>query len=97
MGEYERKNKEQIHKELQDLDPMGSPHKEDKVIGGNIDLIRLKRIYNFLCSMLGYAPFALCFVTLHGVFMHFPELTINEMPHCQFPIFCVFCVSKKLH
>jgi hypothetical protein len=38
-------------------------------------LIRLKRIYNFLCSMLVYTPFALCFVTLCGVFMHFPELT----------------------
>jgi hypothetical protein len=39
------------------------------------DLVRLKRIYNFLCSMLVYAPFALCFVTLYGVFMHFSELT----------------------
>jgi hypothetical protein len=38
-------------------------------------LIRLKRIYNFLCSMLVYTPFALCFVTLWGVVMHFPELT----------------------
>jgi hypothetical protein len=38
-------------------------------------MIRLKRIYNFLCSMLVYAPFALCFVTLRGVFMHFLELT----------------------
>jgi hypothetical protein len=38
-------------------------------------LIRPKRIYNFLCSMLIYTPFALCFVTLRGVFMHFPELT----------------------
>jgi hypothetical protein len=38
-------------------------------------LIRLKHIYNFLCSMLGYTPFALCFVTLHGIFMHFLELT----------------------
>jgi hypothetical protein len=38
-------------------------------------LIRLKHIYNFLCSMLIYTPFALCFVTLRGVFMHFPELT----------------------
>ena len=28
----------EIHKELQDLDSMGSPHKEEKVIGGNIDL-----------------------------------------------------------
>jgi hypothetical protein len=32
------RTKEEIHKELQDLDPMGSPHKEEKVIGGNIDL-----------------------------------------------------------
>jgi hypothetical protein len=38
-------------------------------------LIRLKRIYNFLCSMLIFTPFALCFVTLRGVFMHFLELT----------------------
>jgi hypothetical protein len=27
-----------IHKELQDLGPEGSPHLEEKVIGGNIDL-----------------------------------------------------------
>jgi hypothetical protein len=38
-------------------------------------MIRLKRIYNFLCSMLVFAPFALCFVTLRGVFMRFLELT----------------------
>jgi hypothetical protein len=38
-------------------------------------LIRLKRIYNFCCSMLVFTPFALCFVTLRGVFMRFPELT----------------------
>jgi hypothetical protein len=44
-----------------------------KLADGNV--IRLKCIYNFLCSMLVYAPFALCFVTLRGVFMHFPELT----------------------
>jgi hypothetical protein len=37
--------------------------------------IRLKRIYNFGCSMLVYASFALCFVILRGVFMHFSELT----------------------
>jgi hypothetical protein len=35
------RTKEEIHKELQDLDPMGSPHKEEKVIGGNIDLYLL--------------------------------------------------------
>jgi hypothetical protein len=38
-------------------------------------LIHLKCIYNFLCYMLVYTPFALCFVTLRGVFMHFLELT----------------------
>jgi hypothetical protein len=38
-------------------------------------VIRLKRIYNFCWSMLVYTPFALCFVTLRGIFMHFLELT----------------------
>jgi hypothetical protein len=38
MEGYERKNKEEIHKQLQDLDPIGSPHLEEKVIGGNVDL-----------------------------------------------------------
>jgi hypothetical protein len=38
MEGYERKNKEEIHKELQDLDPIGSPHLEEKVIGENVDL-----------------------------------------------------------
>jgi hypothetical protein len=41
MEGYERKNKEEIHKELQDLDPIGFPHKEEKVIGGNVDLDHL--------------------------------------------------------
>jgi hypothetical protein len=40
-----------------------------------VGLIRLKRIYNFLRSMLIYASFALCLVTLRGVLMHFSELT----------------------
>jgi hypothetical protein len=37
------RTKEEIHKELQDLDPKGSPYKEEKVIGGNIylDLLSL--------------------------------------------------------
>jgi hypothetical protein len=38
-------------------------------------LIRLQRIYNFLCSMLVFTPFDYCFVTLRGTFIHFPELT----------------------
>jgi transposase InsO family protein len=38
-------------------------------------MIRLKRIYNFQCSLLVYAPFALRFVTLRGIYMCFLELT----------------------
>jgi hypothetical protein len=38
-------------------------------------MIHLKCTYNFWCSMLVYTPFALCFVTLRGIFMHIPELT----------------------
>jgi hypothetical protein len=41
----------------------------------NSRLIRLQRIYNFWCSMLIFTPFAYCFVTLHGTFMRFLELT----------------------
>jgi hypothetical protein len=33
MERYGRKNKGENHKELQDLDPLGFPHKEEKVIG----------------------------------------------------------------
>ena len=29
---------EEKHQELQDLDPLGSPHLEERLIGGNIDL-----------------------------------------------------------
>jgi hypothetical protein len=42
-------------------------------------LIRPKRIYNFLCSMLVFTSFALCFVTLCGIFFRFSELTWNWM------------------
>jgi hypothetical protein len=38
MEENERKNKEEIHKELQDLDPIGSPQLKERWIGGNVDL-----------------------------------------------------------
>jgi hypothetical protein len=38
MEGYERKNKEEIHKEVQDRDPIGSPHIEEKVIGEKVDL-----------------------------------------------------------
>jgi hypothetical protein len=52
---------------------------QDPLVGGQGQqvwwVIHLKRIYNFGCSMLVYAPFALCFVTLCGIFMYFLELT----------------------
>ena len=32
------RKKEEEHQELQDLDPRGSPHIEEKVTGGNVDL-----------------------------------------------------------
>jgi hypothetical protein len=47
--------------------------------------------------MLVYTPFALCFVTLRGVFMHFLELTYQRDATVPVPYFCCFCVSEKLH
>jgi hypothetical protein len=38
MEGYERKNKDEIHKELQNLDPIGSPHIVKILIGENVDL-----------------------------------------------------------
>jgi hypothetical protein len=35
----------------------------------------VSNVSNFWWSMLVLTPFALCFVTLRGIFMHFPELT----------------------
>jgi hypothetical protein len=33
-----RRRTKEIHKELEDLDPLCSPHLEERLIGGNIDL-----------------------------------------------------------
>jgi hypothetical protein len=61
-------------------------------------LIRLKHI-----SIIFYAP---CLFLHHllSVLLHFVAFLcifrnkpINKMPQCQFPIFCYFCVSEKLH
>ena len=38
LGRKMRGKTKEEHKELQDLDPSGSPHLEEKVIGGNVDL-----------------------------------------------------------
>jgi hypothetical protein len=58
-------------------------------------LIRLKRIYNFWCSMLVFIPFALCFVTLCGVFMRFPELTYWQDATVPVPYFLLFLCFRK--
>jgi hypothetical protein len=57
--------------------------------------IRLKRIYNFLCSMLVFTPFALCFVTLRGIFMRFPELTYSQDATVPVPRFLLFLCFRK--
>jgi hypothetical protein len=40
-----------------------------------MSLIRCKRIYNFLCSMLGLHQLLYVLFTLRDIFMHFLELT----------------------
>jgi hypothetical protein len=48
--------------------------------------------------MLVYAPFDLCFVTLRGVFMHFPELTYYRDATVPVPCFLLFlCFRKVTH
>jgi hypothetical protein len=58
-------------------------------------VIRLKRIYNFWCSMLIFTPFALCFVTLCGVFMRFLELTYWQDVIVPVPCFLLFLCFRK--
>ena len=38
LGRKKEEEQEGEHQELQVLDPRGSPHIEEKVIGGNVDL-----------------------------------------------------------
>jgi hypothetical protein len=61
-------------------------------------VIRLKRIYNCWSFMLVFTPFALCFVTLRGVFMRFPELTYWQDATVPVPYFLLFlCFRKATH
>ena len=41
------------HEELQDLDPRGSPHLEEKVVGGNVDLDLLSLFPQELARIIG--------------------------------------------
>jgi hypothetical protein len=48
--------------------------------------------------MLVYTPFALCFVTLRGAFMHFLELTYEQDATVPVPCFLLFlCFRKATH
>jgi hypothetical protein len=58
-------------------------------------LIRLKCIYNFWCSMLVYTPFALCFVTLRGVFMHFSGTNLLTKCHSATSLFFAIFLFQK--
>jgi hypothetical protein len=58
-------------------------------------VIRLKRIYNFWCFMLVFTSFALCFVTLRGVFMWFPKLTYWQDATVPLPCFLLFLCLRK--
>jgi hypothetical protein len=45
--------------------------------------------------MLVYTSFALCFVTLCGIFMHFPELTYLRDATVPVPYFLLFLCFRK--
>jgi hypothetical protein len=55
-------------------------------------LIRLKRIYNFLCSMLVYTPFALCFVYTLWRFYTFFRTNLLTRCHGVSSLFSVIFV-----
>jgi hypothetical protein len=59
-------------------------------------LIHPKCIYNFWCYMLIFTPFALCFVTLGGIFMWFPELTYWQDATVPVPYFLLFLCFRKV-
>jgi hypothetical protein len=46
--------------------------------------------------MLVYTLFALCFVTLRGVFMHFPQLTYSRDATVSVPCFLLFLCFRKV-
>ena len=53
IGMKMRGRTKEEHEELQDLDPRGSPHIEEKVIGGNVDLDLLSLFPQELARIIG--------------------------------------------
>jgi hypothetical protein len=60
-------------------------------------LIHLKRIYNFWCSMLVFTPFALCFVTLRGVFYAISGTNLLTRCHSASSLFSAVFVFQKCY
>jgi hypothetical protein len=78
-----------------------SNHMENIAYGFQLVLhgivIRLKRIYNFWCSMLILHHLLRVLLTLRDVFMRFPELTYWQDATVPVSYLLLFCVSEKLH
>ena len=53
LGRKMRGRTKEEHEELQDLDPRGSLHLEEKVIGGNVDLDLLSLFPHELARIIG--------------------------------------------
>ena len=53
LGRKMRGRMKEEHEELQDLDPRGSPHLEEKVIAGNMDLDLLSLFPQELARIIG--------------------------------------------
>ena len=53
LGRKMRGRTKEEHEELQDLDPRGSPHLEEKVIAGNMDLDLLSLFPQELARIIG--------------------------------------------
>jgi hypothetical protein len=58
-------------------------------------VIRLKRIYNFWCSMLVLHQLFCVLFTLCDIFMHFPELTYWRDATVPVPCFVLFLCFRK--
>jgi hypothetical protein len=53
LWRYKRGRIKEIHKELQDLDPLCSPHLDERWIGGNIDLDLLSLFPQRFARLMG--------------------------------------------
>jgi hypothetical protein len=60
------------------------------------NIIRLKRIYKFWCSMLVYTPFALCFVYTLWRFYAFSRTNLLTRCHSASSYFLLFLCFRKV-